>query len=117
MGKKGKLKPRHGNRKPLSVNGLVQCPQGHSRDLIKLSPSAVHKKGSGGKNLRKGQFSHVFGRRSGALSGWVQAVKCLLRKFGSNCLRRLLSLLPDFSTPGHSDLHKAHKTCIFLPSN
>ena len=60
MEKKGKLKPRHGNRKPLSVNGLVQWPQGHSLDLIKLSPSVVHKKGSVGKIEKRTVFSRFW---------------------------------------------------------
>ena len=38
------------------------------KDLINLSPSVGSQKRVGGKKSRKGQFSHVFGRRAGALS-------------------------------------------------
>ena len=71
-GRKEKLKPKHGNRKPLSLNGLVQWNSRYNetpvqstpgKDLINLSPSVGSQKRVGGKKSRKGQFSHVFGRQ------------------------------------------------------
>ena len=58
--RKEKLKPRHGNRKPLRLNGLVQWPPGHSPDLIKLSPSAVDKKGRWEKFEKRTVFSRFW---------------------------------------------------------
>ena len=72
------------------------------KDLINLSPSVVHKKGSVGKNREKDSFLTFLA--GSALWGWVWRLwssqcEVSLRKFGWNCLRRLLlSLLPELSS-------------------
>ena len=86
------------NETPVQWNPVQSTP---GKDLINLSPSVVHKKGSVGKNREKDSFLTFLA--GSALWGWVWRLwtsqcEVSLRKFGWNCLRRLLlSLLPELS--------------------
>ena len=115
--RKEKLKPRHGNRKPLSLNGLVQWPQGHSLDLIKLSPSAVHKKGRWEKFEKRTVFSR-FWPSAGCIVGLgagcevsPEKIWLKLSPTSARCSHFYLSTL------GHSHLHKEQEVVyIFVIS-